>query len=121
MDQTALVAFEMERGKRVLDALDRAGVSPEVALWALLPQYEDWRFILSSSHIHGYEEMVEKLRAAGVMPDSRPSILLREIDDPFIRELRETYAERGLEPGHPLPGLYFNKQFVEEAYSYRIR
>ena len=92
MDQAALVSFDIEKAKRVIDSLDAAGHPPEVAMWALLPQYDEWRFVLSSSHIHGYGEMVAQLRSAGVMPISRPSIYLREIGDPFIAELREKYA-----------------------------
>jgi len=121
MDQATLVSFDIEKGQRVIDSLDGAGYPPEVAMWAMLPQYETWRFVLSSSHIHGYEEMVDQLRGAGVMPDSRPSILLREIGDPFIKDLREKYADRGIEIGYHISSQYFGKQYVDEAYIYRIR
>jgi hypothetical protein len=90
-------------------------------MWAMLPQYETWRFVLSSSHIHGYEEMVDQLRSAGVLPSSRPSILLREIKDPFVKELREQFANRGVELGHHISSQYFGKQYIDEAYVYRIR
>jgi hypothetical protein len=90
-------------------------------MWAILPQYETWRFVLASSHMHGYEDMVSQLRAAGVMPDSRPSILLREIEDPFIKQLREKYAGRDLALGYHISSEYFGKQYVDEAYLYRVR
>ena len=121
MDQAALVSFDIEKTKRVIDALDGAGHPPEVALWALLPQYDEWRFVLSSSHIHGYEEMVTQLRSAGVMPGSRPTNSLREISDAFIAELREKYAGLNPEIGYRISSLYFGKQYVDEAYVYRIR
>jgi hypothetical protein len=41
VDKAALVSFDIENGQRVLDALEQDGKSPDVALWAVLPQYED--------------------------------------------------------------------------------
>jgi hypothetical protein len=121
MAQAALVSFDIEKAKRVIDTLDCSGHPPEVALWALLPQYDEWRFVLSSSRIHGYEEMVEQLRNAGVMPNSPPSIYLREISDPFITQLREKYAGLSPEIGYRISSQYFGRQYVDEAYVYRIR
>lgn len=33
MDQVILVSFDIENGKEVVDALDRDGKTPNVALW----------------------------------------------------------------------------------------
>lgn len=121
MDQAALVSFDIEDGRRVIDALDREGLTPEVALWANLPQYENWRFVLSASRISGYEDLIGHLRKAGVMPGARPSILLRRADDPFIKELREKYAGQEEILGHRLGSQYLGDQYVDEAYVYRIR
>jgi hypothetical protein len=121
MDQAILVSFDIEKGQRVIDALDRAGYPPEVAMWAMLPQYENWRFVLSSSKIHGYEELIGHLRKADVLPGERPGVLLYEVDDPFIKELREKYAGKERILGNHLGSQYFGKQYVDEAYVYRIR
>ena len=121
MDQALLVSFDIDKGQQVIDALDRAGFPPEVAMWAMLPQYETWRFVLSSRHIHGYEEMVDQLRGAGILPSMRPSILLRELGDPFIKDLREKFALLDVELGHHISSQYFGKQYIDEAYIYRIR
>jgi hypothetical protein len=121
MDQTALVNLDIDKGLRVIEALDREGCSPEVAMWAILPQYETWRFVISSSKIHGYEELVNHLRHAGVQFGSRPSVLLCEANDPFITELRKKYAGQEEILGHHLGSQYFGKQYVDEAYVYRIR
>lgn len=121
MDQATLVNFDIEKGQRVIDALDQEGYAPEVVLWASLPQYENWRFVLSSSRISGYDELIAHLRNAGVMPGSRPSILLRNADDPFIKELREKYAGQEEILGHRLGSQYLGKQYLDEAYIYRIR
>jgi hypothetical protein len=121
MDQAVLVNFDIEKGQRVIDALDQAGYPPEVAMWAMLPQYETWRFVLASSHIHGYEDMVKQLRGAGIVPGARPSILLRDIGGPFVKNLRERFVGKDLELGHHISSQYFGKQYVDEAYIYRVR
>jgi hypothetical protein len=48
MDQAVLVNFDIENGKEVIDALDRDGKTPIVALWAKIPDYEDWRLVILS-------------------------------------------------------------------------
>ena len=121
MDQAVLVSYDIEMGQRVIDALDHEGFPPEVAMWAMLPQYENWRFVLSASRIPDYEELISHLRNAGVLPGARPGILLLEPDDPFIKELREKYAGQEDVLGHRLSSQHFGKQYVDEAYVYRIR
>ena len=121
MDPAVLVSYDIGTGQRVVDALDREGFPPEVAMWAMLPQYENWRFVLSSSRIPGYEELIRHLRNAGVMPGARPGILLLKADDPFITQLRDKYAGQEEILGHRLGSQYLGKQYLDEAYVYRIR
>jgi hypothetical protein len=121
MDQAVLVNLDIDKGQRVIDALDSEGCPPEVAMWAMLPQYETWRFVISSSKIPGYDELVSHLHHAGVQFGSRPSVLLRHANDPFITELRKKYAGQEEILGHQLGSQYFGKQYVDEAYVYRIR
>jgi hypothetical protein len=121
MDQAVLVSYDIEMGQRVIDALDREGFPPEVAMWAMLPQYENWRFVLSSNRIAGYEELIPLLRNAGVMPGTRPGIDLLDADNPFIAQLREKYAGQEEILGHRLGSQYLGKQYLDEAYIYRIR
>jgi hypothetical protein len=121
MDQETLVSFDIEKGREVINALDRAGNPPEVAMWAMLPQYETWRFLLASSHIDGYVDLATQLNNAGVHPALRPSILLRETSDPFIQELRKKYAGLGENIGQHIVSERFGKQYIDEAYVYRIR
>jgi len=121
MDQAILVNFDIQKGQRVVDALDRAGYPPDVAMLALLPQYENTRLVLSGSKINGLEELIDHLRGAGILGGERPAIFLRDPGDPFIKELREKYAGKEENLGHHLGSQYFGKQYVDEAYVYRIR
>lgn len=51
MDRTLLVnsllCTDIATGAIVLDALKQAKVKVSVALWAILPEYEDWRLVLA--------------------------------------------------------------------------
>ncbi len=127
MDATALVSFDIEVGKRVIDAMERAGIAPEVALWAVLPQYEDWRLLVASSHLSdnsrtgGYAQINEAMRLADIPFWSAPLVFLRDMRDPFITELRQQFASAGDTYGMRLGGQKFGDQYIEDAFVYRIR
>ena len=71
MDQAVLVSFDIENGQKVIDALDRDGKTPNVALWAKLPDYENWRLVIASDRLDqsssrlGYTEINAAIRKAG--------------------------------------------------------
>jgi hypothetical protein len=72
MDNVALVNFDIETGKKIIDALDHDGKNPNVALWAKLPKYEDWRLVIASERLSqsgsldGYSQVNSALEKAGV-------------------------------------------------------
>ncbi len=125
MDKTALVSFDIDNGQRILDALDQDGKSIDVALWAVLPQYEDWRLVVASQNLHlrysGISEMNAALRKANIGWNNRPTIFLCDLDEPFIRELREVFSGSDDIYGMRLGGQKFGDQYVEDAFVYRIR
>ena len=70
MGTAALVSFDIENGQSVIKALDDDGKAPNVALWAKLPDYENWRLVLASDRLDqsspfsGYSEINEALEKA---------------------------------------------------------
>ena len=48
MDKAALVTIDLAKGTEWLKALDDSDLGISVATWVYLPEYEDWRFVLSS-------------------------------------------------------------------------
>lgn len=72
MATAALVNFDIDNGREVIDALDRAGKSPNVAMWAKLPDYENWRLIIASNDLDqsssrsGYSQINAAMDAAGI-------------------------------------------------------
>jgi hypothetical protein len=127
VDNATLVSFDIESGQKVIDALDADGKNPNVALWAKIPDYEDWRLILASdrldqsSSFSGYTEINEAIRKAGIPIHRKPSIFLRSMDKPFIQALRRTFASTADTYGMRLGGQMFGDQYLEDAFVYRIR
>lgn len=127
MDSATLVNFDIESGQKVIDALDSDGKNPNVALWAKIPDYEDWRLILASdrldqsSSFSGYTEINEAIKKAGIPIHRKPSIFLRSMDKPFIQALRRAFSSTADTYGMRLGGQMFGDQYLEDAFVYRIR
>jgi hypothetical protein len=127
MDTFALVSFDIENGNSVIEALDRDGKNPNVALWAKLSDYGDWRLVIASEHLDqpssmpGYEGINEATRKAGISYRKRPTIYWRPMDTPFIKALRQRFSSADDTYGMRLGGQLFGDQYLEDAFVYRIR
>jgi hypothetical protein len=127
MAPAALVNFDIENGQRIIDALDGAGKSPKVALWAKLPDYENWRLVLASdrldqhSQLSGYSEIVAAINKAEIPIQRQPSIFLRPMDSPMIKSLRSVFGAAKETYGMRLGGQTWGDKYLEDAFVYRIR
>jgi hypothetical protein len=122
-----LVNFDIENGQRVIEALDDDRKDPNVALWAKLPDYEDWRLVIASDHLDqasqfaGYTQVNEALSKAGISIHRQPTIFLRPMNNPMIEALRHTFGSAGDVYGMRLGGQKFGDKYLEDAFVYRIR
>jgi hypothetical protein len=127
MAPATLVNFDIENGDSIISALDSAGRGPKVALWAKLPDYENWRLVLASdrldqrSSFSGYTEINEVLKAAGIPIRRQPTLLLRPMNNPMIKALRRTFGTTKDTRGMRLGGQTFGDKFIEDAFVYRIQ
>lgn len=127
MGTPTLVTFDIENGERVVDALDKAGKPPNVAIWAKLPDYEDWRWVIASDRLDQssgfscYSEINEAIRKAGNPFHRKPTIFLRPMDNPMIQALRSAYASMSDNYGMRLGSQMFGDKYLEDAVVYRIR
>jgi hypothetical protein len=127
MDKVALVNFDIENGEKVVAALDEDGKGPNVALWAKLPEYEDWRLVIASDRIrqtgslYPYSQINQAMEKAGIPISKRPKVFLRPMDKPFIKSLRSVFADAADTYGMRLGGQVFGDQYLEDAFVYRIQ
>lgn len=127
MDKAVLVVADFTTGAAILGALDRSSLSISVALWLHLPEYEDWRFVLSSRQLdaarpaEAYGLVHDALSAAGISLEQTPALLILKMSDPFIRALRRTFGKSKSVEGMRLGGQLIGDRFVEDALVYRVR
>ena len=126
MDKAALVSVDIERGRKVIEILDRAKLQPAVALWAYLPEYEDWRLVLSARHFDSpdprgaYRRLYQLLEDGGLTPDRTPPLMILPTADPFVKELRRVFGKAKSVDGMRLGGQMIGPRFVDDAYVYTI-
>jgi hypothetical protein len=126
MGKTLLVGYDMETGSKILQILDEAGLGVKVALWAILPEYEEWRLVLFSRKFDAagltgaYGLIHGALDGAAFPVELTPSIVILRATDSLIRDLRKEYGKSNPSPGTHVGGRMLGDRFVEDAYAYRI-
>ncbi len=95
MDQTILVAPDVEGGKELLKALDEATLDIRAALWLYMPETSKWRLIVASPLVDqlGPKETYRRIQSVLTGPGSLPNISLMDIsvegpDSKLIKLLR---------------------------------
>jgi hypothetical protein len=127
VDKAALVTIDLAKGTEWLKALDDSDLGISVALWVYLPEYEDWRFALSSRRLDAvqpskaYGLVHDAFERAGIPLRKRPSLLILPMKDPFIRDLRRVFGKAKSVEGMRLGGQMIGDRFLEDALVYRIR
>ncbi len=126
MDKTALVSFEVEKGAKILQILDDAGLQVKVALWAFLGEYEEWRLVLSSRKFDegslrdAYGLLHDALDAADFPLEQTPTVVIMPTSDSFIKSLRKIFGKAKSVEGMRLGGQTIGNRYLDDAYAYRI-
>jgi hypothetical protein len=127
MAPAALVNFDIENGDKVIAALEKTGRTPKVALWAKLPDYENWRLILASdyfdqtSQFSAYSEINKAMEQARIPLHLQPAILVRPMNNPMIAALRRVFENTKDTRGMRLGGQTFGDKYLEDAFVYSIQ
>lgn len=126
MDHAALVGFDLQLGEKIVSALEAAGLRIAVAMWVHFPEYESWRFVLSSkdldpfSRSDAYLKIDRILVKAGVQPSDIPLTFIIKTTDPFIRTARRAFGKSSSVKGMRLGGQQWGNRYVEDAFAYKI-
>lgn len=127
MDKAALVTADFVAGSKILEILDSTGLPVNMAMWLRTPEYEDWRFALSSRDLDGAEPSAayglvhDALDKKGFPFESTPALLIFRTTDPFVRTLRRIFGKAKSVEGMRLGGQTVAGRFIEDAIVYRIR
>lgn len=106
--------------------MEAAGLNVNVALWAWLSEYEEWRLVLASRKLdkevtpRRYELVNAAADAAGIGIRRAPDLLILKTTDPFIRELRRLYGKSKNVEGMRLGGYTIGNRGIRDAWVYRI-
>lgn len=127
MDKATLVTADLATGSKILEILDDTGLRVNVAMWLRTPDYEDWRFAISSRDLDAaepsaaYGRVHDTLGKGGFQLENTPPLLLLRTSDPFIRTLRRIFGKAKSVEGMRLGGQTVGDRFIEDAIVYRIR
>ena len=124
MDKAVLVGPDLDKGSKIVQILDDAGLKVNVAFWALLSDYSDWRLFLASRKFDAielaaaYGLLHKALDAGGISLRETPIIGIFHNTDPFIRALRKEC--RNARIGRRLGPYMVGNRSVEDGYIYRV-
>lgn len=125
MDQATLVGPDLSSGREIVSVLDAAQIKQITALFVSLPEYSDWRLVLSSPSLDQDNslkagEKVHKI-LHGKFEYPLPPIMILPTKDPFVRELRKIFSKAKSVEGMRLGGQTIGNRFIDNAYVYRIQ
>jgi hypothetical protein len=126
VDTTTLVEHDIEAGRELIDALDRASFPVKAALWLYFGGAEDWRLVIASPVVErdglkAAYTTVQSVRnntpeAASIGLDS---ILLVRPDNQIVKVLSSFIS--GSERINPrIRRNTFDALYIEDAYVYRL-
>ncbi len=127
MYKAYLVDQDIEVGRQILAALDKAHVPVTGFLWISVPSLEDMHLLIGTSLVDkkgprtAFMEVWNVLSREALL-DSAPlrRISLVRSDDPLLLNLRKAYANTLHEPEFRVTSAYFGDMSVEDAYIYRL-
>ncbi|MGA2713918.1 MAG: hypothetical protein ABSG41_12495 [Bryobacteraceae bacterium] len=125
MAEALLVNIDIPVGLEVINALDAAGLTVNVALWAWLSEYEDWRLLIASRKLDKEDPLRRYLLvnaatdAAGIAIQRAPTIMILKTTDSLVRELRALGRRFDLE-GTRQSGK-IGDRYVRDSYVYRVK
>lgn len=129
MDQATLVSPDVSAAYEAIAALEAAKLQRIVALFAVFPEYGEWRLILSSPSLDQTHPLKAQDKVAEILAGRfvyrLPIIMVLPLKDPFMRALQKWF--RNIFPslvkvnGHVrLGGQTIGNRFVEDAFLLRL-
>jgi len=118
----------IEAGAKLVQSLDRKGLSPDAAFWLYSSDNKAWRLFLVEAKLgeagpKGVYRQIQKVMKE--LPEESQVLSLSDIgllrsDAPFVQRLRTAFRKGRNVPGTRLMNNVVNGKLIEDAYIYRI-
>jgi len=126
MDQATLVGPDLNAGLEIVSALEGAQIKQITALFALFPEYSDWRLVLSSPSLDQNHSLKAGKKVHEILQGkfdySLPPLMILPTKDSFIRDLRKSLgnvrAGSVIRRGKPIwfGGQTLGNRYVTDAF-----
>ena len=127
MDQATLVGPDLNAGLEIVSVLEGAQIKKIIALFALFPEYSDWRLVLSSPSLDQNHSLKAGRKVHEILQGKfdygLPTLMILPSKDSFIRDLRVKFFSN-LKPGSSIKrgkpiwfgGQTLGKRYVTDAF-----
>jgi hypothetical protein len=126
MDQTTLVGPDLNTGLEIVSVLEEAHIKQITALFALFPEYSDWRLVLSSPSLDQNHSLKAGKKVHEILQGKfdygLPLLMILPTKDSFIRDLRKSLGNvktgSFIRRGRPIwfGGQTIGKRYVTDAF-----
>jgi hypothetical protein len=128
MDKTTLVEQDMKDGRKLIQALDKAGFPIEAALWYYLTESEVWRLMIASPRVDQRSSREASTFVQSVLAKLPKDfgITLTNISVVSPKEELIRLLKAAIHTGpHEIAGIRFSRNvidntFIDDAYIYRV-
>jgi hypothetical protein len=127
MDKTALVEKDIQEGKGLIEALDKADFQVEAAIWFYLTDSGEWRLLIASPFVekNGPKKAYSFIQAVLAQLSPPSGISLKDISVLSPKHHLISLLRIAIRTGPGISGIRFtrnviNNTLIEDAYIYRI-
>lgn len=127
MDKTVLVEKDIQEGKRLIEALDKADFQAEAAMWFYLTDSDEWRLLIASPFVekNGPKKAYSFIQSVLAQLSPSSEIPLKDISVLSPKDQLISLLRTAIRTGPGISGIRFtrnviNNRLIEDAYIYRI-
>ena len=127
MDKTALVEWDIQDGKDLIEALDKTEFKVDASLWFYSSDSDEWRLLIASPFVeeNGPRKSYGFIRSVLTQPSPPSGISLKNVSVLSPKNQLIKLLKTAISTGPDMAGIRFtrnviNNTLIEDAYINRI-